>query len=890
MVSRVSSLPHDWYVLRGLPGGTVTFLFTDVEGSTRLLEELGDEVYGEALAEHRRVIREACAAHGGVEVDTQGDAFFVAFPSAPGALAAAAELTAGLRAGRIRVRVGLHTGTPVVGEEGYVGSDVHRAARIAAAGHGGQVLVSASTAALVNESLRDLGEHRLKDLSAPERVFQLGEMAFPPLRSLYRTNLPVPATVFLGRERELATVVDLLGSSGARLVTLTGPGGIGKTRLALQAAAEVSDAFVDGVYWLPFAAIREGALVIATIASSVGVVEQAGRSPLESLVKWLAGKRLLLVLDNAEHLMPSFAADVSTLLAAAPGLVILVTTRERLRVAGEQLYAVPTLATADAVELFLSHARSTDPEFADSPAVHELCARLDHLPLALELAAARIGLLTPVQLLDRLGRRLDLLKGGRDSDPRQRTLRETIAWSYDLLGPEEQQAFARLSVFAGGCTLQAAEEVCRADIDTLESLLDRSLIRRHDTDQGPRLWMLETIREFAAERLAESDDPRLIARRQLEWCLVLAREVDSDDDREFAPSRLDEERDNMRVAFAQALASDPPLALELASLLGRYWIRRGQYHEGRTSLDEALARAPHEATPSRARAFRMLGMLAIRQADLAAADDALQEALGLYRQQDNHRETGYTLNQLGIVAWYRGDLPEATRLLEESLAEHDAGGNPHDRLGTLGNLAAVANASGDHARAVELGREIVAEAGEDESSLLGNALNNLGLALEALGKTDEAQSSFERSLALCRLDDITELLPYALASLAHVLVRSDPSKASDLYGESLQLMRETGDLRGTAYCLEGLALLAAETSEHHRAALLLAAAAALRERTGAVLDAIERAEVDATAAYARDSLGAEAFRSAWNEGTRLSPDQTAALIAEGQPAPDQATR
>ena len=861
---------------RELPTGTVTFLFTDVAGSTRLLEELGDEAYAHALAEHRRVIRDACAAHAGIEVDTQGDAFFFAFARAPRALAAAAELTEGLAAGRIRVRVGLHTGTPIVGDEGYIGVDVHRAARIAAAGHGGQVLVSASTAALVEEPLRDLGEHRFKDLSAPERVYQLGEDEFRPLRSLYRTNLPVPVTSFVGRGPELAAVVELLRPVDARLVTLTGPGGTGKTRLALQAAAQASDAFADGVHWLPLAPVRDAALTFATIAQSVGVVERTDRSPLESLVEWLAGKRLLLVLDNAEHLMPSFAADVSTLLAAAPGVALLVTSRERLRVAGEQVYAVPTLSSADAAELFVSRARATDQEFADVPAVHELCARLDHLPLALELAAARTGLLTPAQLLERLGRRLDLLKGGRDSDPRQRTLRETISWSHDLLDPAERQAFSRISVFVGGCTLQAAEDVCRTDLDTIESLLDRSLLRRRDTDMGPRLWMLETIREFAAEQLAQSDDSRSTARRHLDWCLALAREVDADESGEFDPSRLDDERDNLRVAFDHALATDPASALELASLLGRFWLRRGQFDEGRTRLSEALERAPHEPAPTRARALRMMGMLAHRQADLVAAEDALGEALDLYRREHDHRGTAYALNQLGVVAWYRGDLEEATRLLEESLAEHEAGGIAYHRLSTLSNLAAVANAKGDHARAAELGRELVAGAGAYDSTLLANSLNNLGLALEALGRTDEARSSFERSVAVCRLDGNGELLPYVLASLAHLLVRIDPAEAGELYDESLQLMREAGDLRGTAYCLEGLALLAGELSEDHRAALLLGAAAALRKQTGTTLAAVEQAEVDATAAQARSRLGDEAFRSSWEEGARLEPGRTEA--------------
>src|SRR5580765_771285 len=489
-----------------LPSGTVTFLFTDVEGSTRLLHELGAEAYAHTLAEHRHLIREACTAQGGVEVDTQGDAFFFAFPTAPGALAAASGLAEALANGRVQVRVGVHTGTALLTEEGYIGDDVHRAARIAASGHGGQVLVSASTAILVETELTDLGEHRFKDLSAPVRVFQLGELEFPKLKSLYQTNLPVPATPFLGREHELERVVSLLARDDVRLCTLTGAGGTGKTRLAVQAAAEVAELFPDGIFWVPLAPLRDPGLVLATVAGVMEFREQAGKSPLESLAAALAGKSMLLVLDNAEHLLPALASDVAALGASVPTMTLVVTSRERLRIAREHVFPVPTLADEDAVRLFHARARAVDPTFSSNGAVRQLCERLDNLPLALELAAARTGLLSPEQLLDRLGGRLDVLTGDRDADPRQQTLRATIAWSHDLLSTDEQQAFARMSVFAGGCTLGAAEEICASDLDTLQSLLDKSLVRRREAESEPRLWMLETIREFAAERLAASGE------------------------------------------------------------------------------------------------------------------------------------------------------------------------------------------------------------------------------------------------------------------------------------------------------------------------------------------------------------------------------------------------
>ena len=408
-----------------LPTGTVTFVFTDVEGSTSLLNELGAEAYADALADHRAVIREACIRNGGVEVDTQGDSFFFAFPTAPGALDAASEFTDHLDAnGQIRVRVGVHTGTPLLGEEGYVGHDVHRAARIAAAGHGGQVLVSAATVALVSRELTDLGEHRFKDLGAPERVFQLGSGEFPALKSLYRTNLPVPATTFVGRGHELDELGALL-DGGVRLLTLSGPGGVGKTRLALQAVADAAEAFPDGVWWVPLASVRDPDLVLSSVALALGVPEQRGRELEESLIDVLSAGRSILLLDNLEHLLPSAAEKVATLRDAG-GSTVVVTSRERLQLAGEHVYPVAPLVATEATELFSARTAALGYEAGDADSVAELCARLDNLPLAVELAAARTGLLAPAEILARLGGRLDKLKGGRDADPRQQTLRATI--------------------------------------------------------------------------------------------------------------------------------------------------------------------------------------------------------------------------------------------------------------------------------------------------------------------------------------------------------------------------------------------------------------------------------------------------------------------------------
>ena len=428
-----------------LPTGTVTFLFTDVEGSTRLLEEIGDEAYEEALSVHRRIVRAACQAHDGVEVDTQGDAFFFAFSSATAAASAASATREALAPGPIHVRIGLHTGTPRVTDEGYVGKDVHFAARVAATGHGGQIVLSKATAELVDGSLTDLGEHRLKDIEHAVAIFQLGDESFPPLKTISNTNLPRPASSFVGREQELEAVLALI-EEGARLVTLTGPGGSGKTRLALEAASTLVPEYKAGVFWVGLAALRDPALVTETIAQTLGAKD--------GLAEHIGEREMLLLIDNLEQVVEA-APELSSLLQGCPNLTLLVTSRELLRVQGEVEYEVPPLQQPEAVSLFCERS-----QLEPSDEIAELCRRLDSLPLAVELAAARTKALSPKQILERLSQRLDLLKGGRDADPRQQTLRATIEWSYDLLSEEEQRLFRALSVFAGGCTLEAAEEVC----------------------------------------------------------------------------------------------------------------------------------------------------------------------------------------------------------------------------------------------------------------------------------------------------------------------------------------------------------------------------------------------------------------------------------------------
>ena len=683
--------------MRELLRGTVTFLFTDIEGSSRLLNDLGAEGYAAALEQHRLVVREACARQEGVEVDTQGDALFVAFPTAPGALAAAREAQQRLE---LPVRMGIHTGTPRLTHEGYVGEDVHRAARIAAAGHGGQVLVSAATAALVrDDGLRDLGEHRLRDLSAPERIYQLGDGDFPPLKTLYRTNLPVPATPFLGREEELARVHELLATDDVRLLTLTGPGGSGKTRLALQAAGFAADAYPDGAWWVPLAQVLDEEDVMPAAARELG-----GGGPLEQVV---GDRRLLLLFDNFEHVV-DVAPEVGRLLSECPRADVLVTSRERLRLQGEQVYPVPVLARAESRELFSARARAVQPDFEPDEHVDELCARLDDLPLALELAAARTTLLTTEQLLERLGSRLDFLRGARDAETRQRTLRATIEWSYELLTPEERRLLAALSIFRGGWTVDATERVCEADPDLLQSLADKSLVRR--TEAG-RFFMLETLRGFAAEQLEPERRDELVRR-----LLELLTETFEPNRRivasETALMELAlEERPNVDVALEWASArGDAEAGLDLMSTLELYWATNDPLG-ARSRLDALFDLAGEDLDPrvyARARRVRAATYDMTGQSPQAEPD--YQRALAVFRELEDEEEVDHLLIRIAIVARYRAELERSAQLTSEALERTRARGNRSDEAMALHNLAMVMFEQGDQEEGVRLAHEAAAVA------------------------------------------------------------------------------------------------------------------------------------------------------------------------------------
>jgi predicted ATPase len=770
-----------------LPSGTVTFLFTDVEGSTKLLHDLGADAYAQALAKHRQAIRAACTAESGVEVDTQGDAFFFAFPTAPGAVAAATAMTEALGSGPIRVRAGLHTGTPLLAEEGYVGDDVHRAARIAAAGHGGQVLVSSSTATLVEVELLDLGEHRFKDLGAPERVYQLGVDEFPALKSLHQTNLPVPATAFIGRERELADIAGLLRGNGG-LLTLTGPGGTGKTRLAVHAAAEAAESFPDGIWWAPLSPLRDAHLVTSSLAQVLAVDEEPGRELAESVAARLAGKQTLLILDNAEHLLPEIAARISRL-RDVPGPTLLVTSRERLQLQGEHVYSVPSMDEHDGLELFLARTRAVGSAADTSEAVAELCARLDNLPLALELAAARTVVFSPEQLVARLSERLDLLKAGRDADPRQQTLRATIEWSYDLLDADEQRLFRALSVFAGSCDYDAAETVCGADPDTLQSLLDKSLVRRREEYGQPRYWMLETIRELAAEELAAAGEEADLRRRHAEHYLdiALSAKLSADSEGVQRHDLVIPERDNLRAALRWAVEQDAiERGLELFVALENYWA---------TSLPEegiewaaTLLPAAHtgDVSPSLvARALRVQGGMQNMVGQMDAADASWERALDLVRPLGDDRAVAVLLHRLSHTSLIRGDIERGRKLAEASLEGHRrAGPFPKGETQALTSLAWAAHLEGDPQDALELLAEARAQA-----ALAGfrwweaGTLANSGAIALGVGKLDDAATSVREALSLSHPMHDRAGIVYELRLLAEIEAAcGDARLAALLYG------------------------------------------------------------------------------------------------------------
>ncbi len=808
-----------------LPTGTVTFLFTDIEGSTRLLAELGEE-YAGTLAEHRRLLRRSFERHCGVEVDTQGDAFFVAFSQPSDALAAAEEAQRALAGGQVRVRMGLHTGEATVTDEGYVGIDVHRAARIAAAAHGGQVVLSKETHALVEDAfpLLDLGEHRVKDFAEPVWLFQLGREQFAPLKTISNTNLLRPASSFVGRKREVDDLVSLL-LHGARLVTLSGPGGSGKTRLAIEAAAELVPEFRNGVFFVALSSLSDPDLVLESVAQTLG--------SRGDLAEHIGERELLLLLDNFEQVVGA-AVHVGSLVEASPNLRVLVTSRELLRVRGEVEYAVMPLVESDAVALFCERSRLR----ADKT-IAELCRRLDSLPLAIELAAARASVLSPRQILERLSQCLDILQGGRDAEARQQTLRATIEWSYDLLTQEEQRLFARLAVFSGGCTLDAAEAICGAELDTLQSLVHKSLLRFSQE----RAWMLETIHEYALERLEESGEDTDLRRAHAHHFLAVVEEaalhLDNPREQERWLTRLDADQGNLRAALAWSRdVCEHEVEIRLATSLREFWFARGYYLEGLRWLDTAIEQGAGERL-SRLKALRAAADLASKVGDFASARCYADQGLVLARDAQDHAAIADLLRVLASDARQRGDAEEDEAHLADGLAHARAAGDLVlvGRFLTYAGIAALE--SGQLQRARQLLREAL------DVSTTAESAPGIGRALGHLGTLALLEDNLEEALGLYR-----KVLPVAV---------------------------DYGFREGVAYVLAGLSYTFARRGENERAIKLLGAESRLAGEAHLRRERHHGELCELTAAAMHERLSADSMRRLLSEGTAMSLDEVVEL-------------
>jgi predicted ATPase/class 3 adenylate cyclase len=916
------------------PTGTVTFLFTDIEGSTKLWEDNAPAMQA-ALARHDELLRLAIEEHGGYLFKTVGDAFCCAFPTAPDALEAALEAQRLLLKERwgesttLRVRMALHIGAAEEREGDYFGPPVNRVARLLSAAHGGQVLLSLPTHEMVRDqlpagmSLTDLGEHRLKDLFRPERVFQLSAAElpseFPPLRTLdaYRNNLPLQPTPLVGREKEVSEVCDLLRGDETRLLTLTGPGGTGKTRLALQAAADLLDDFSDGAFLVPLATLTEAELLLPTVAETLGVRE-SGEQPLdESLKDYLSERRVLLVLDNFEQVLGA-APTVTELLAGAPGLKVLATSRAPLGLYGEKEYAVPPLSVPDvrhlpdlktlsqyeAVRLFIERAKSAKADFEvtddSAPAVAEICVRLDGLPLAIELAAARIKMLPPRAMLHRLGSRLKLLTGGaRDLPERQRTLRGTIEWSHALLDEGERTLFGRLAVFSGGRTLEAIEAICDAEgdlpvdaFDGISSLVDKSLLRQEEGPGGePRFVMLETVHEFAREKLRQSAEAEQIKRVHAEYFLTVAEEAFPElrgpHQLEWL-ERLEAEHDNMRAALSWALdRKEVESALRLGSALSGFWSVRDYQSEGRRWLGEALAMDGRVSPEVRAMALAGAGWLAMDQGDLGRAKEACEEGLELLANEAREEASEarlWLLGFLGWVAWQREQHEQAKQLFEEGLALSQEMSDIWWLATSLSNLAVVSQSLGDSERATELYYEsmgLLREQG-DKHSLAIN-LNNLAMVVYSQGDLGRAAQLTEEAVALFRELGARGDAALGLCNLGWIaLLQDDLGRTTDLYRESLSLSWDTGLNQIVQGSLEGLACLAGAQGKTERATQLWGAAQALHETKGIPRDIDFLAEADARISAVRSGMGEEAWEEAWHKGRAMTLDEAVSYALGGR--------
>jgi predicted ATPase/class 3 adenylate cyclase len=690
-----------------LPLEPVTFLFTDIEGSTKLLHAVGPAGYAALQATHRTILRGAMSAGSGSEVDTQGDAFFFSFPDPIEAVLSAERGRQALAehpwpdGHEIRVRMGMHVGTPVRTDEGYVGEDVNRGARIGALGAGGQIVLSEELASIVwaradlRERVVDLGIHRLKDFDRAERLFQLGDKTFPPIRSIGVLSLPEPSTSFVGRQDDLYAALSVVLEERPRLLTIHGPGGVGKTRFSIELAKVLRDEYPGGSFFVELAPLTDASMVLSGVAEVLGVTSPTADAA--AIADRVGSTPTMMLLDNAEHLLEA-ASDVATLLRQAPTLAMIVTSRSPLTITAERVFELSPLPDDTSSTLFLERARSAGRPLERSPEVDQLCRRLDGLPLAIELAAARTSTFSPAQLVGMLESQPALLRGPRDADARHQTLVDTVRWSVDLLSDEERDLFGALSVFAGGCTWEAAEAVCGADPRALAVLVDNSLVRRTD-ELEPRYWLLETIRSVAAMQLAASGEAPELDRRLEEW---LIRVTEGSEGPWIAPRWATSEVDNLRAAIRSAMETGRAgHAFTLLFDTWMFWLFTGRAAEGERMWHQLLE---NEDLLSREAFGEGISLLAEYARFMGKTDRALE-------------------------------LQRRAIELNEFVTEASLAGTLHDHCETLASLGRFEEAKAIGRRALEIRRRIGETAG-------------IAHAMEALATVEESRGAWARALEI----------------------------------------------------------------------------------------------------------------------------------------------
>lgn len=918
--------------MSNLPSGTVTFLFTDIENSTPLWEQQPGAMKS-ALAKHDSLLRGIFLMHNGQIIKTTGDGFHVVFVTAADAVHAAIHAQQVLQKDSwgevpLKVRIGLHTGEAELRDGDYYGGVLNRAARIMSIGHGGQILVSEMTYQIAQEhlstevSVLDLGVHQLKGLSRTERIYQITtpdlQQDFPPLKSQTHAahNLPIQLTSFIGRERELPQAASRL--EGARLLTLIGPGGTGKTRLSIQLGTELLPQFADGVWFIELAPLADAALILQTVAAVLGVRAQTGMSLANIVNDYLRAKQLLLILDNCEHLVEASAALADEFLHNAPKLKIIASSREALGIGGETVYRVPSLSLPhrtdvtratvlgfESVQLFVERAAAANPSFhltdENASVVAKICSRLDGIPLALELAASRVSAFTPEQIAKRLDDRFKLLTGGsRTALPRQQTLRALIDWSYDILSPAECTLLKRLSVFAGGWMFEAAEAMFD-DMDVLEllpQLVNKSLVTLDDEGDEPRYRLLETIRQYARDKLLESGEAVEIRNRHLAYYVQLAEEAEQHLYKIGAlqwVTRLEAEYDNLRTAIEWGLDHDPLQVLRIGGALPNFWYRRGYESEGMRWIHEALERmnsqpdvqgnaGARERLVAIARAWQGVSFMAFSQGDMLKATAAADTCAAYARQLGEKEILAVVLTFSAASRMMSGHFEELDTMMSETMGIVEESNNAYARGMTYGMLGSRLLMTGTEPKK---GHELIHKGLgllKGSENYFGHTMVMLGLAMEARfnGRFDEARAGFEPLIPIFHDFGDHHRSNMVRSELAHIeRLDGHIDKATTMYHETILEWKRLGHRAAVANQLECYAFIARTQEQSERAVQLLGAAEALRELINIDMSQLERVEYEREVTDLKANMDEKEFIALWAAGRSMTMEQAIDLaIAE----------